>query len=358
METTLWNNKTLFFGWLTIKIIYLICKKNKALMKLIYVKIYLICIVFFSLKNHAQETLPIYVDYLSDNVFLVHPSAAGIGNSSKLRLTARQQWIGVPNAPTLETISFHTKFGEYSKAGFGFVLFNDTNGFHSQLGLQGTYAYHLPISDGKLFEQLSFGLAFSFVQNQSDQRSFAGDPAVGQIIESTSYYNADFSVAYHKGGLSSYFTVKNLFLTAKNNLNIQEPLDLRNYVLSAGYYFGQENFVQLEPSVMLQLREGTGERIADFNLKAYKTFSKTQIWMALSYRRNFDNNAIDNASYFSPVIGLNYKNFMFSYTHTKQLNEVLFAENGFHQISLGFNLWTREQRGAACPNINSDYGRF
>jgi hypothetical protein len=99
--------------------------------------------------------------------------------------------------------------------------------------------------------------------------------------------------------------------------------------------------------------------LADFNLKAYKTFSETQIWAALSYRRNFDsNNSLDKAAYISPVIGLNYKNLMFSYTHTKQLNQVLFAENGFHQISLGINLWTRKARGAACPNINSPYGGF
>ncbi|TXD47923.1 type IX secretion system membrane protein PorP/SprF [Polaribacter sp. IC073] len=329
-------------------------------MKLIYLRFCLLSIVFFSIKNQAQETLPIYTDYLSDNVFLVHPSAAGIGNSSKLRLTTRQQWIGVPNAPALQTISFHTKFGEVSNAGYGLVLFNDKNGYHSQQGFQGTYSYHLPMGNGKLFKQLSFGLAFSFVQNQADQRSFSGDRpgVINQIIESTSYYNADFSAAYHRGGLFTYFTVKNLFLAAKNNLNVQEPLDLRNFIVSAGYYFGEQKVIQLEPSVMVQLRETTGERIADFNLKAYKTFSKTQIWVALSYRRNFDNNSIDNSSYISPVIGLNYNNFMFSYTHTKQLNEVLFAESGFHQISIGFNLWTREQRGAACPNINSIYGSF
>lgn len=327
-------------------------------MKLIYIRICLLSIVFFSINSRAQETLPIYTDYLSDNIFLIHPAAAGIGNSSKLRLTARQQWIGVPNAPALQTISFHTKFGEESNAGYGLVLFNDKNGFHSQQGVQGTYAYHLPMSNGRFFEQLSFGLSFTFVQNQSDQRTFNGDPTVAAIVESTSYYNADFSVAYHKGGLSSYFTVKNLFLTAKNNLNVQEPLDLRNYILSAGYYFGKENYVQLEPSVMLQFREGTGEKLADINLKVYKTLSKTQLWAALSYRRNFDANSIDNASYFSPIVGVNFKNFMFSYTYTKQLNEILFADSGFHQISLGINLWTREPRAAACPNINTMFGSF
>jgi type IX secretion system PorP/SprF family membrane protein len=327
-------------------------------MKLLSFRILFLVAFIFSLKGNAQETLPIYQDYLSDNVYLVHPSAAGIGNSSKLRLTARQQWAGIPNAPSLQTLSFHTKFGEYSNAGYGLVLFNDKNGFHSQKGVQATYAYHLPMSNGKLFNQLSFGLSFTFVQNQSDQTTFTGDAAVAAIVESTSYYNADFGVAYHSGGFSSYFTVKNLLLTAKNNLNVQEPLDLRNYIFSAGYYFGEDLFVQFEPSVMLQFREGTGQRIADFNIKAYKNFSKTQFWAALSYRRGFDANAIENAQFLSPIVGINYQNFLFSYTYTNQMNETVLTNTGFHQISVGINLWTREPRAAACPNINAAFGGF
>lgn len=327
-------------------------------MKFFFIKCCFLFLTFFVLKSYSQETLPIYTDYLSDNVYLVHPSAAGIGNSSKLRFTARQQWAGVSDAPALQTVSFHTKFGEYSNAGYGFVLFSDKNGFHSQKGLQGAYTYHLPLSDSRLFQQLSFGLAFTFVQNQSDQRTFIGDDKVASIIESTSYYNADFSVAYHKGGFSSFFTVKNLLLTAKNNLNVLEPLDLRNYIFSAGYFYGKDNFVQLEPSIMVQLREGTGERIADFNIKAYKTISKTRIWAALSYRKSFDTKAIDNSQFVSPIIGLNYNNLMFSYTYTKQINDIVFTNTGFHQVSVGINLFTREPRAAACPNINAIYSGY
>ena len=50
----------------------------------------------------AQEAFPIYSDYLSDNVYLVHPSAAGIGNCGKIRFTYRQQWAGVEDAPCLQ----------------------------------------------------------------------------------------------------------------------------------------------------------------------------------------------------------------------------------------------------------------
>jgi type IX secretion system PorP/SprF family membrane protein len=319
------------------------------------VKSLILLIVFFlSFEGESQETLPIYSDYLSDNVYLVHPSAAGIGNTGKLRFTARQQWAGVKDAPTLQTISYHNRFRE--KAALGFILFNDSNGFHSQKGIQGTFAYHLDLNRASVFNQLSFGLSLTAVQNQVDQTQFFGDPTIAQIIRSDGYFNADFSVAYHRKGFSSYFTVKNLLLSAKNNLNNNlEPLDLRNYILSLGYYFGDKQSFQFEPSVMIQLRESTGERIVDFNLKAYKDFNKAQLWGALSYRKGFDAKPIEDLVYITPIIGVNYNKWMFSYTYTRQMNDIVLTDLGFHQVSIGVNLFTRKPRAAACPNINASF---
>ena len=319
------------------------------------VKSLILLIVFFlSFEGESQETLPIYSDYLSDNVYLVHPSAAGIGNTGKLRFTARQQWAGVKDAPTLQTISYHNRFRE--KAALGFILFNDSNGFHSQKGIQGTFAYHLDLNRASVFNQLSFGLSLTAVQNQVDQTQFFGDPTIAKIIRSDGYFNADFSVAYHRKGFSSYFTVKNLLLSAKNNLNNNlEPLDLRNYILSLGYYFGDKQSFQFEPSLMIQLRESTGERIIDFNFKAYKDFNKAQLWGALSYRKGFDAKPIEDLVYITPIIGVNYNKWMFSYTYTRQMNDIVLTDLGFHQVSIGVNLFTRKPRAAACPNINASF---
>ena len=319
------------------------------------VKSLILLIVFFlSFEGESQETLPIYSDYLSDNVYLVHPSAAGIGNTGKLRFTARQQWAGVKDAPSLQTISYHNRFRE--KAALGFILFNDSNGFHSQKGIQGTFAYHLDLNRASVFNQLSFGLSLTAVQNQVDQTQFFGDPTIAQIIRSDGYFNADFSVAYHRKGFSSYLTVKNLLLSAKNNLNNNlEPLDLRNYILSVGYYFGDKQSFQFEPSVMIQLRESTGERIVDFNLKAYKDFNKAQLWGALSYRKGFDAKPIEDLVYITPIIGVNYNKWMFSYTYTRQMNDIVLTDLGFHQVSIGVNLFTRKPRASACPNINASF---
>jgi type IX secretion system PorP/SprF family membrane protein len=303
----------------------------------------------------AQETLPIYSDYLSDNVFLVHPSAAGIGNCGKIRLTGRNQWSGVADAPSLQTLSFHTRLGY--KAGVGAVLFNDKNGYHSQKGVQVAYAYHIELGRIDDINQLSFGMSFMMIQNSLDESSFTiPDPVVIGINDSKNYFNADFSMAYHNQGFSSYFTAKNLLLTPRELYSDKlEPLNLRRYLLSAGYYFGQDGGLQFEPSILYQMAERTGEKFADFNMKVYKNLENAQVWGGLSYRLGFDGNNIEELRYFSPIVGVNYKKMMLSYTYTKQTGDLLFDDGGYHQITLGFNLFCKQPRGAGCPNINASF---
>ncbi len=314
-------------------------------MKRILVVLFLVLVS----KVSGQETLPIYADYLSDNVYLLHPAAAGIGNCGKIRLTAGKYW----DDNELQTASFHTRLGEYSNAAVGAIFFNDKNGYHSQKGFQGTYAYHLNLGNENLFKQLSFGLSMAMVQNEVDQRTFINDPVVSQVIESDFYFNADFGMAYHYKGISSYFTVKNILLSAKNSLNSNfESLNLRNYILGGGYFFGDKERLQFEPSFMFQYKEQTGEKIGDLNFKVYKSLNNAQLWGTLSYRRTFDGSVFGDTQYITPILGVNYKNLMFAYTYTQQSGDVVFTNGGFHQISFGINVLCRKRRASACPNIN------
>jgi len=303
----------------------------------------------------AQETLPIYADYLSDNVYLVHPSAAGIGNCGKIRLTARSQWSGVSDAPSLQTLSVHQRIGD--NTGIGFILFNDKNGYHSQQGIQATYAYHINLGWPEESNQISFGLSFMVVNNTVDESQFTiPDPVISQIVQSENYFNADFSMAYHKEGFFSYFTAKNIMLSARNLYNDQyESLNLRRYLVTLGYYFGKGKNLQFEPSVMAQSIERTGEKFVDFNIKIYKEVSNAQLWAAFSYRRGFDNANTQELNYLTPIVGINYQKFMMSYTYTKQTGEILFDDAGYHQISLGFNFGCRQPRRNGCPNINASF---
>ena len=303
----------------------------------------------------AQEAFPIYSDYLSDNVYLVHPSAAGIGNCGKIRFTYRQQWAGVEDAPSLQSLSFHTRITE--KMAVGAIAFNDENGYHAQRGFLATYAYHINFGNEAAMNQLSFGLSFMFSQNSVNQSNFnVPDPVISQGIESTGYYNADFSLGYHYMDSFAYFTVKNLLLTPRDLVNNSfESDNLRRYLLTLGYYLGRGNKFQFEPSVMLQFIEYTGETYIDINMKAYHNInSKSQIWAALSYRQNFDSD-IESFKLISPIIGINYKRFMFAYTYSSQMGDIVFENGGHHQVTLGFNVLCNKPRSTGCPNLNSTY---
>lgn len=316
----------------------------------------LIIVCFILQKSLAQGVFPVYTDYLSDNVFLVHPAAAGIGNCDKLRITYRRQWAGISNAPSLQTLSYHARMSE--KAAIGGVIFNDKNGFHAQKGISGTFAYHLNFGHEDALEQLSFSLSLLYVQNTIDQSGFNSpidDPIISKIIESESYFNADFGMAYHFWDFFSYFTIKNMFTNIKNIDNADfQSLNLRRYLLTLGYYLGRSGEVQFEPSIMGQFIERTGEVFVDFNFKVYKNIGTTvQLWAVLSYRNSFDRNAIQNLKQLTPIIGVNYKRFMFAYTYTYQLGEIAFDTGGFHQFTLGINLSCKKQRSTGCPNVNS-----
>jgi len=323
--------------------------------KLYYISLSIL--LFLGNSIVAQETLPVYTDYLSDNVYLIHPAAAGIGNCGKLRLTGRQQWMDQNEAPQLQTFSFHTRVGENN--GFGVALFNDSNGYHSQIGAQATYAYHINLSGPYETNQVSFGLSFMAVRNTLDEREFLlDDPAITQQLNSRNYFNADAGLAYHYEGFFSYFTAKNLLMSARNLYNDQyEDLNLRRYLVTLGYFFGDKTTVQFEPSIMGQYIERTQEKFLDANMKIYVPFDNGDIWGGVSYRRGFDLGEYEAPNYLTPIFGLNFKNYMFSYSYTKQQNDVLFADGGFHQITLGLNILCKEKfsRQSACPNLSGGF---
>ena len=90
-------------------------------------------------------------------------------------------------------------------------------------------------------------------------------------------------------------------------------------------------------------------------MKVYKKVANAQLWAAFSYRKGFDNADTEELNYFTPIVGINYRNFMVSYTYTKQTGDILFDDAAYHQISVGFNFLCREPRRSGCPNVNYSF---
>ena len=328
-------------------------------------KIYLLALLIVAQFSHSQEGLPVYSDYLSDNYYLLHPSMAGAANCAKLRLTARQQWLGQKDAPALQTLSFNGALGE--RSGGGIIIYNDKNGYHSQTGMKLTYAHHIMFSrDDVDLNQLSFGMSAGFVQSNLDETSFyennpGFDPVVFGSIQKSTYFNVDIGASYNFLDFYVHFTVKNVLASDRKLYTGFEPVNLKRAILNAGYTFGDAEGIQWEPSFMFQLVTLTQEKTVDLNLKAYKELDFGKLWGGISYRRSLDgaeyvqgnNVASQKLQYITPILGLNFKNYMFSYTYSHLLGTVKFDSGGFHQITLGINLFCKpEKYHCNCPAIN------
>ncbi|WP_242202846.1 PorP/SprF family type IX secretion system membrane protein [Aestuariivivens insulae] len=335
-------------------------------MKLKYVLVLAIGLLVSHVST-SQEGLPVYTDYLTDNYYLIHPSMAGAANCSKVRLTGRQQWFGHEDAPKLLTLSLNGRIGD-SPSGIGGILYTDKNGYHSQTGAYATYAHHLMFSRNEIdLNMLSFGLSVGFIQYKLDATTFINEGfdslfINGYGVESQTNLNIDFGFSYHYLDFYAHATVKNLLKNSGINNDIEITSNLRRYLLSVGGVFGKLGSEwSYEPSIMFQYKDGTQEASIDFNAKAYKQTEFGKVWGGLSYRRSFDGAEYRDGSgvssqklqLISPILGVNYNQFMFAYNYTYQANALVYTNGGFHQITLGYNFnCKRERYECNCPAVN------
>lgn len=316
-------------------------------------------------QAHAQEGLPIYSDYLTDNYYLLYPSMAGVANCNKVRVTGRQQWFGQDDAPQLQTISYNGRIGDTPSA-IGAMAYADKNGYHSQTGAYLTYAHHIMFSRNMIdANMLSFGLSAGMIQYKLDETSFpSGDPLIGGIEQSATDLNVDVGFSYHLYDFYAHVAAKNVLKNDGVNFNEQglSYNNLRTYLASVGYVFGSINSEwTYEPSLLVARRDATKETFFDANMKVYREMEFGEIWAGLSYRRSLDGAQFTDGSgvssqklqYLTPFVGVEYNNIVFAYTYSYQSNSVVFQNGGFHQLTLGFNFGCRKEKFECnCPSIN------
>ncbi|WP_378181845.1 type IX secretion system membrane protein PorP/SprF [Aquimarina sp. SS2-1] len=337
-------------------------------------KYYLLLIILTSQFIFSQEGIPVYADYLSDNLYLVHPSMAGASNANKIRLTARKQWFDVNNAPNTQSANINFRTGD--KVGLGAIIYQDENGPFTQTGVFATFAYHLLFSrDRTDLNMLSFGTSGAFIQSNLDITGLEDDqdpdPAFrDNLIQKAAYFNIDVGMSYHYLNWFAHFTVKNILPSTRRqfdnpNNTIREPNNQRRYIFSTGYVFGLANGPwSLEPSILYQATDQTMESTIDANLKVYRRFGElVTLWGGLSYRRSFDGAEFSQTGteiesqklqYITPFLGINYKKWMVGYTYSYQSNSVVLSNGGFHQLTLGYDFGKRKERwNCHCPAVNN-----
>ena len=305
--------------------------------------------------------MPVYTDFLTDNYYVLHPAMAGAHYEGlKLRTSYRTQWLGIANAPSMQTLNAHARVGD--KSGVGGLFFHDKNGFQSQLGFQGTYAHHINFYRSRAeVNQLSFGLSAGGSFHRHDQSTFnpTNDPIIlGTNVSSSSMF-VDVGLTYNYVSLYAHLTIQNLLFVG-NNINDQVLLNKPKRLLaSVGNFFEIQPDWALEPSVLVDYIQYVDRPNVDVNLKSHHNIRETQLWVGTSYRKGLTNTLTNNNStpysepfsQLSAILGMRHNKWMFSYTYTVGVGNIKINNSGFHQLTLGIDILSDAYRPTTIRGI-------
>ncbi len=302
-------------------------------------------------KLSAQQ-LPIYSQYMM-NGFLINPAVAGLDGYTAINLTAREQWLGIQDAPRTHAISLQSRILKNSfisrnsrlrrkkrhasrsgNVGYGVYMFNDMNGLIDRTGMQGTYSYFVRMGQ----THMSFGLSIMAYQFRLDRQNvhFYGDQ-FDELLDqnrNTLYIpdaNVGFSInnpRYHFG-----FSASELFKSSLQfgSIGEGEYAMIRHYNMQGGYKFGISNYLEIEPSFLLKYPEGLAPQL-DFNVKLNYM---DDYWGGISFRTG---NAM--------IIfgGLRFDKFYFGYAFDYTLNSIQKHTFGSHEIMMAVKFGDNARR--------------
>jgi type IX secretion system PorP/SprF family membrane protein len=338
-------------------------------------KIFLItttgCLLSFFATAQAK---PSYTQYILNN-YILNPALSGIENYTDVKLSYRNQWVGISGAPVTAYFSIQGPLNkkdlrtnansfqipgedprgkkywdEYAvsppHSGIGFTAVNDKAGYINRWSFDATYAYHKPLGV-KTALSLGFSAGLSSVSLDQSKIDFAGtdpnDPAIG-------YANGDlkklkpeigaglwlYSANYYVGlSVLNIIPGKAKFVANNKYGDYFSP----NYFATAGYRIQLSDEVSALPSVMVQYWQP--------QLIGVHTNVKFQymddFWIGGSYRFS------DLVGGYSAMVGVNVSNtFNVSYSYENATTSRLRTYTGnTHEIMLGFLIGNKY--GDSCP---------
>ncbi|MEN8156004.1 MAG: type IX secretion system membrane protein PorP/SprF [Bacteroidota bacterium] len=225
----------------------------------------------------------------SQNMFLVpfyNPGA--VGSSDKICAAAafRNQWTGMPDAPTTTTFTAHMPFSLLGLShGVGVNLLSDNLAFNNDFNFSLSYAFRMDLGAGKLGFGVSAGMANSNLStnwNGADVITPEGDPAIPQGEASDFALDMGLGIFYNTENLYVGLGSAHLKTTFKylDDANNETPFTIpRQYYMMAGYIIQLTNpMFEVMPSLMVQSDARSQFIYLNTNLRYNKRF-----WGGVSY---------------------------------------------------------------------------
>lgn len=275
-----------------------------------------------------------YAQYMF-NGLAINPAYAGQHKALSVNLLSRFQNVGLPGAPTTQTLAVHSPLANQRFA-VGALFVNDKIGVITQTEFSAVYAYRIPMSlKGTISFGIQGGVSRYFAQYTALD-VYQTDPAFSQDIQEVrpnigAGIFIDHTTWYL--GLSAPHMLNNVFTRGSNLTSIHQPFPV---ILTGGYVFLLTRSVHFKPNGLVKMVDG---RIVEVDLNANFLFDEV-LWAGISYHTS-------NALNFIVDLQLTDQ-LRLGYSYTAALGEIKSAEIGSHEVFLGY-VFKFNSKGIVSP---------
>lgn len=257
------------------------------------------------------------------NGLAINPAYAGSHEALSASLLTRFQNVGLQGAPNTQTFAVHSPLVNQRMA-VGFMVVHDKIGVISETGINGIYAYRIPMNnDATLSFGLQAGLGMynaqyskldvyqSDVLFTDDIRQARPNFGAGVFYNRTNWYV----------GFSMPHMINNVFARGANLNTIKQDIPI---ILTGGYVYTINQMLKIKPNFLFKIVDN---RPVELDLNANILFDEV-VWFGLSYK-------VSNALTMLTELQVTDQ-FRFGYSYSATMGPIKTAELGSHEILLNY----------------------
>ena len=269
------------------------------------------------------------------NGLAINPAYAGSHEALSVNFLTRFQNVGLPGAPNTQTLSIHSPLVN-ERIALGLLVVHDQISVIGQTGVNGIYAYRLPLKNGRV---LSMGIQAGFSAYRaaySQLETYQPDLLFAQDVRQTRpnfgvglYYSAKLWY----GGVSMPHMVNNIFERGNNFETVHQSVPI---IVSGGYVFRLNKMIKVKPNFLFKWVD---RRVVELDINTNLLFDEV-LWIGVSYK-------------FSRVLNWLVEmqitdQFRLGYAYSVSMGPIRKAELGSHELLLSYR-FKKFSKGIVTP---------
>lgn len=242
----------------------------------------LVCLLGLTSLAFGQQEVMVS-QYMFNGLF-INPAYAGSHPFAGASLLHREQWTGMPGAPSTSMAALDAPLWN-KKMGLGLSIVHDQIGVSRELDMAGHYSYSVKTSETA---RLAFGLRMGFSMYSARLSDLIywdeADPLYQQDIRNLPVWRFGYGMYWHNPTSFLGVSIPTIY-AADNKVSNAARSTLKDYFkrhfyINAGHVFHLTEDFDLKPSVLIKYQQQAPPE-ADINCNV---LFRQKLWLGIGYR--------------------------------------------------------------------------